>query len=157
MANHRLCPGCNLGPKFPPHVGRSAKKNWQQFRPYIKKSMATVTQWNPELDFSPKLEAFQTVLILDLYKMTYDVVRNLCYEFCLYALNAVWVIHICSFFFPDGRISNLFFNLVCSFFSVAALYVQWGLSMMLRHNVYNTGHSSLRSLSLKIYAWSHIA
>ena len=29
-----------MGPKFPPHVGKSAKKNWQQFRPYIKKSMS---------------------------------------------------------------------------------------------------------------------
>ena len=31
--------GCNLGPKFPPHVGRSPKRIRQQFRPYIKKSM----------------------------------------------------------------------------------------------------------------------
>ena len=31
--------GCTLGPKFPPHVGRPAKKIWQQFRPYMKKSM----------------------------------------------------------------------------------------------------------------------
>ena len=36
-------PGCNLGLKFPPHVGRSAEKNWQQFRPYIKKSMDWMT------------------------------------------------------------------------------------------------------------------
>jgi preprotein translocase subunit Sec63 len=26
-------------PSFPLHVGRSAEKKWQQFRPYIKKSM----------------------------------------------------------------------------------------------------------------------
>ena len=31
--------GRNLGPKFPPYVGRSPKKIWKQFRPYIK-SMA---------------------------------------------------------------------------------------------------------------------
>ena len=31
--------GWNLGPNFPPHVGKSAKRNWQQFHPYIKKSM----------------------------------------------------------------------------------------------------------------------
>ena len=36
-------PWCNFGPKLKPHVGRSAKKNWQQFRPYIKKSMSRVT------------------------------------------------------------------------------------------------------------------
>ena len=33
--------GCNLGPKFPPHVGKSVEKNWQQFRPYIKKFKLT--------------------------------------------------------------------------------------------------------------------
>ena len=32
-------PGRNLGPKFPPHVGRSPKKIWKQFRPYVKMSM----------------------------------------------------------------------------------------------------------------------
>ena len=37
-------PGRNLGPKFPPHVGRSPKKIWQQFRPYIKKSMYYLTE-----------------------------------------------------------------------------------------------------------------
>ena len=36
-------PGRNLGPKFPPHVGRSQKKIWKQFRPYIKMSMTKVT------------------------------------------------------------------------------------------------------------------
>ena len=39
-------PGCNLGPKFPPHVGRSPKTIWQQFRPYKKKSMTNPTQLN---------------------------------------------------------------------------------------------------------------
>ena len=33
-------PWRNLGPNFPPHVGRSPKKFWKQFRPYIKMSMA---------------------------------------------------------------------------------------------------------------------
>ena len=33
-------PGRNLGPKFPPHVGRSPKKIWKQFHPYIKMSMS---------------------------------------------------------------------------------------------------------------------
>ena len=47
IKNHGLKnppPGCNLGPKFAPHVGRSPKKNWQQFRPYIKKSMS-ILEW----------------------------------------------------------------------------------------------------------------
>ena len=35
-------PGCNLGSKISPHVGRSPKKIWQQFRPYIKKSMTNL-------------------------------------------------------------------------------------------------------------------
>ena len=33
-------PGCNLGP---PHVGKSGKKIWQQFRPFIKTSMSSHT------------------------------------------------------------------------------------------------------------------
>ena len=37
-------PGRNLGPKFPPHVGRSPKKIWKQFRPYIKMSMYRTTK-----------------------------------------------------------------------------------------------------------------
>ena len=32
-------PVCNYGFKLKPHVGRSAKKIWQQFRPCIKKSL----------------------------------------------------------------------------------------------------------------------
>ena len=37
-------PGCNLGPKFLPHVGRSQKNFLQQFHPYIKKFMYCGTQ-----------------------------------------------------------------------------------------------------------------
>ena len=48
-------PGCNLGPKFPPHVGRSAEKNWQQFRSYIKKSMTN-------LKFSTQPQVFDLTL-----------------------------------------------------------------------------------------------
>ena len=53
-------PGLNLGPKFPPHVGRSPKKLWKQFRPYIKMSMyyllvnpwAKKNQW-AKMSYSP--------------------------------------------------------------------------------------------------------
>ena len=40
--------GCNFCPKLKPHVGRSAKTNWQQFRPFIKKSMPTSTPCSSE-------------------------------------------------------------------------------------------------------------
>ena len=44
MVKKNPTPGCNLGPKFPPHaVHLSKKKKWRHSCPSIKKSMTNYT------------------------------------------------------------------------------------------------------------------
>ena len=40
----RIHSRCNLGTKFMLSLGRSSKRNWQQFRPYIKKSITYLSK-----------------------------------------------------------------------------------------------------------------